>query len=64
MAKQKTHKGLAKRMKVTARGKVKRQSSNRGHLLSSRSPKRRRQFRKAAVLGKADTRRARKALCE
>ena len=35
MPKQKTHKGLTKRVKVTAKGKVKRKKSFKGHLLSS-----------------------------
>ena len=62
MPKRKTHKGIAKRVKVTARGKVKRQMSNRGHLLSGRSPKRRRQLRRGILLSKADTAKARMAL--
>ena len=42
MPKQKTHKGLLKRIKVTARGKVKHRRSGGGHLMSGKSPKRRR----------------------
>jgi len=64
MHKQKTHKGLAKRFKVTGRGKVVRCRSNRGHLLSNRSPKRRRQLRRKAVLTPADARKVRQALCQ
>jgi len=37
MPKQKTHKGLAKRVKVTARGKIKRQRAGSGHLMSHKS---------------------------
>jgi len=37
MPKQKTHKGLAKRVKVTARGKVKHRRAGGSHLMSSRS---------------------------
>ncbi|MGB9625769.1 MAG: large ribosomal subunit protein bL35, partial [Phycisphaerae bacterium] len=37
MPKQKTHKGLAKRVKVTARGKVVRRHTFRGHLMSGKS---------------------------
>ena len=40
MPKQKTHKGLSKRVKVTASGKVKRKKSFSGHLMSSKNGKR------------------------
>ncbi len=50
MPKQKTHKGLSKRFKVTANGKVKCRTAGRGHILSSKSPKRKRQMRKDSVL--------------
>ena len=52
MPKQKTHKALAKRIKVSARGKIIRTRAFRSHLMSSRSAKRRRQLRrKPLVLG-------------
>lgn len=57
MPKLKTHKGLAKRVKVTARGKVKRRQAFTGHLLSGRPSKQRRRLRRALVLGKANTKR-------
>ncbi|HOT73673.1 MAG TPA: 50S ribosomal protein L35 [Anaerohalosphaeraceae bacterium] len=44
MPKLKTHKGLAKRVKVTGTGKVKRRRCGGGHLLSDKSAKRRRRF--------------------
>ncbi len=44
MPKQKTHKGLSKRVKVTARGKVKRKKAGMGHLMSSKNAKRRRRL--------------------
>ena len=40
MPKQKTHKGLAKRVKITGTGKVKRGRAGGGHLMSSKSGKR------------------------
>ena len=49
MPKQKTHKGLAKRVKVTSKGKVKYKKSFGGHLMSSKTAKRRRQIAKAGV---------------
>ena len=50
MPKQKTHKGIAKRVKVTARGKVKRKKAGTGHLMSSKTSKRRRQLGKASLV--------------
>jgi len=50
MPKQKTHKGLVKRIKITARGKVKRKRSFGGHLMSGRSAKRRRKIRSSAIV--------------
>ena len=48
---QKTNKGVAKRMKKTAGGKIKRRKGNKRHLLSGRTTKRKRQLRKAEVVG-------------
>ncbi|MBN1492264.1 MAG: 50S ribosomal protein L35 [Phycisphaerae bacterium] len=62
MPKQKTHKGTAKRVKVTGRGKVVRKQSFRGHLMSGKSGDRKRQMRGTIVLPKADAKRAREAL--
>jgi large subunit ribosomal protein L35 len=62
MPKQKTHKGLAKRVKVTGTGKVKRRRSMTGHLLSVRPAKKRRMLRRAAILSKSDERRTLRAL--
>jgi len=56
MPKNKTHKGLAKRVKVTARGKVKRRKAFTGHLLSGRSGQRHRRLKRASLMPKADTR--------
>jgi large subunit ribosomal protein L35 len=50
MPKKKTHKGLKKRVKVTASGKVKARKSFTGHLMSGKSSKRRRQLRKPIVI--------------
>ena len=62
MPKQKTHKGLSKRVKVTGKGKVKRRKSFTGHLLSSRSSKRRRRLRGTALMPKAEAKRCLAAL--
>jgi large subunit ribosomal protein L35 len=49
MPKQKTHKGLSKRVKVTAKGKVRRKKAGMGHLMSSKNAKRRRRLTNPAM---------------
>jgi large subunit ribosomal protein L35 len=53
MPKQKTHKGAAKRFKLTAKGKVKRGHSNRSHILTKKSTKRKRHLRKSTLVADA-----------
>jgi len=48
--KQKTHRGAAKRFKITAKGKVKYKKSFAGHLMSSKSGNRKRGLRKATFI--------------
>lgn len=62
MPKQKTHKGLAKRVKVTARGKVKHKRAGAGHLMSGKDAKRRRRINTPAIVNKAMSEKVRKAL--
>ena len=50
MPKMKTHKGLLKRVKVSARGKVRYNKSNAGHLMSHKDGNRCRRMRKHSVL--------------
>jgi large subunit ribosomal protein L35 len=50
MPKQKTHKGLSKRVKITANGKIKHRVVGGGHLMSSKSAKRRRHISTPGVL--------------
>jgi large subunit ribosomal protein L35 len=45
----KRSKSVAKRMKVTARGKIRRFKANRGHLMTSKNAKRRRRLRRPAI---------------
>jgi ribosomal protein L35 len=42
----KTHKGAAKRFKTTASGKVRRYKANKSHILTKKSPKRKRNLRR------------------
>ncbi len=51
MPKQKTHKGLSKRVKVTGTGKVKRKHSFGSHLMSTKNAKRRRRIGSSAIIG-------------
>ena len=44
MPKMKTHKGTAKRFKLTGTGKVKRGNAFKSHILEKKSPKRKRGF--------------------
>ena len=50
MPKQKTHKGMKKRFKITGTGKVRHKNAHRGHKLSSKSAKRKRHLRADNVL--------------
>lgn len=62
MPKMKTHRGAAKRFKVTANGKVKYRRGFRNHILTHKSSKRKRHLRKAGYLSKADTKRIKQLL--
>ena len=53
MPKQKTHRGAAKRFRLTAKGKVKRGHSGHSHLLTKKSTKRKRKLRKQTLIGGA-----------
>lgn len=53
MPKQKTHKGAAKRFKVTASGKVVRWHSMHSHIMTKKTTKRKRNLRKSVVVSPA-----------
>ncbi len=55
--KMKSHRGACKRMKLTGSGKVKRNKAYKSHILTKKSPKRKRGLRKATTLTSADTKR-------
>jgi large subunit ribosomal protein L35 len=57
MPKMKSHRGLAKRIKVTGTGKFKRSHSYTSHILTKKSPKRKRNLRKASLVSKSDMKR-------
>lgn len=52
MPKLKTNKAMAKRFRITRRGKVLHKQAGRGHLLVRRRPKRMRHLRKVGQLAK------------
>ena len=62
MTKMKTHRGAAKRFKVTKSGKVKYRRAFRSHILTHKSSKRKRQLRKDSYLSKADAKRIKQLL--
>ena len=62
MPKMKTNRGAAKRFKRTGKGKFKRNKAFKGHLLSKKSAKRKRNLRKAELVDKADKDKVRRLL--
>ena len=54
MPKMKTKRAAAKRLKRTASGKLKRSRGWKRHKLEAKSPKRKRQLRRGAVISPAD----------
>ena len=57
MPKMKTHRGAAKRFKRTGTGKIKRRHGYTSHILEKKSPKRKRNLRKGAIMAKGDAKR-------
>jgi len=62
MPKMKTHRGTAKRVKVTGTGKWKRHQAYTSHILTKKSAKRKRNLRKATLVSAGDMKRVRKLL--
>jgi large subunit ribosomal protein L35 len=50
MPKMKTHKGAAKRFKVTGTGKVRRYKAFKSHILTKKTSKRKRRLRQAGLV--------------
>ena len=57
MPKMKTHRGAAKRFKRTGTGKIRRRHGFTSHILEKKSPKRKRNLRKGAIMAKGDAKR-------
>ncbi|MCF7885289.1 MAG: 50S ribosomal protein L35 [Candidatus Marinimicrobia bacterium] len=62
MPKIKTRKSVAKRFKKTKKGKLKRKKAYQAHILTKKSPKRKRKLRKPAYVSKADEKRIKEML--
>ncbi len=62
MPKIKTHRSSAKRFRVSNNGKVRAKKAYRNHILTSKSPKRKRQLRKDVELSSTQAKIVKKAL--
>jgi len=62
MPKMKTNRAAAKRFKKTAKGKFKRQRANHSHILTKKSPKRKRRLRHSTLVDAADQQRVERLL--
>ena len=62
MPKMKTNRSAAKRFSKTGSGKYKRNKAYRSHILTKKSPKRKRQLRKSTLVSKADVKRVKRLL--
>ncbi len=62
MPKMKTKRALAKRVKVTGTGKLKRHSAYTSHLAPRKTHKQKRHLRKASLISKSDYKRVKELL--
>ena len=63
MPKMKTHRGAAKRFKVTGSGKVRRYKAFKSHILTKKTAKRKRRLRQAGLISTTgDTKRMKRLL--
>lgn len=62
MPKMKTHRGAAKRYRVTGSGKIKRAKAFKSHILTKKSSKRKRNLRKADYVSEAEAKVVRKLI--
>jgi large subunit ribosomal protein L35 len=62
MPKMKTNKAVAKRFKLTGKGKVKRGHAFMSHILTKKSAKRKRNLRKSGLAAKGDAKRMKRML--
>jgi large subunit ribosomal protein L35 len=62
MPKMKTNKSVSKRFKVTGKGKVKRGHAFMSHILTKKTPKRKRKLRKSTLCAPGDAKRMKRML--
>ena len=62
MAKMKTRRSAAKRFKVTGSGKLKRNKAYKRHILTKKSPKRKRNLRKAAMTDESNVKQMKRCM--
>ncbi len=62
MPKMKTHRGAAKRFKLTGSGKVVKNRAFKSHILEKKSAKRKRNLRHSAVVSDAESKRIKRLL--
>lgn len=62
MPKNKSHKGLLKRIRITKTGKIRHRTANRKHLRSGKGGKKLRQYRNDPFMSSADAKRLEKLL--
>lgn len=64
MPKLKTHRGAAKRFKVTGTGKVKKNKAFHSHILEHKSPKQKRNLRRGGLVAAGDMRRVKRMIAD
>ncbi len=64
MPKMKTHRGAAKRFKVTGTGKIRKNSAYRRHILETKSPKRKRALRHSELVAAGDSKRIKRLISD
>lgn len=62
MPKMKTNRGAAKRFKITANGKIRRNKAFASHLLTNKNTKKKRNFRKPGLVDQSNERAVRSLL--
>ena len=62
MPKMKSHSGAKKRFRRTGTGKIKREKAYFSHILTKKSPKRKRNLRKSTLVDKTDAKRIEKLI--
>ncbi len=62
MPKMKTNKSVAKRFRLTGKGRLRRRRANKSHILTKKTPKRKRRLAQPALVAKSDEGRIKRML--